>query len=247
MSTIAVIPARGGSKGLPKKNIIDLAGQPLISYTIEAAKNANLVEQVVVSTDSDEIAKVALEYGAKVVKRPPNISKDDSPIEDAVRHVVRTLGRNSIDAVVLLQANVPIRKLGQIDHCLNRLVETGSNSVGTVYEVDQRPELMKMLQGDHLIPCSTPNEYRRQDFPPYYLLDGAVLAIRSDTLFDTEGILGAHRFLGDKVSAVVEEPIFSIELDDYFDFLVANAVIAYIRSGKIRFDKLGVSRHEILV
>ena len=247
MRAIAVIPARGGSKGLPKKNIIDLAGQPLISYTIEAAKNANLVEQVIVSTDSDEIAEVALEYGAKVVKRPPNISKDESPIEDAVRHVVRTLGRNSTDAVVLLQANVPIRKLGQIDHCLNRLVETDSNSMVTVYEVDQRPELMKMFQDDHLVPCSTPTEYRRQDFLPYYLLDGAVQVIRTDTLFDTEGNLGAHRYLGDKVSAVVEEPIFSIEVDDYFDFVVANAVIANIRSGKVRFDKLGVSRNEVLV
>ena len=230
MKILIVIPARGGSKGLPNKNIMPLLGKPLIGYTIDAAKESTLCDKIVVSTDDRQIASCAQDYGIPVIMRPAEFSRDDSPIEQALRHAVRYLKDTEgyePEMVVWLQANVPIRKPGQIDTVIRKVVETGSDSAFTVNEVARRPEFMKKMDQDgRIIPLYKTKEYQRQAFKDkLYVADGAVIAVTTKTLMATEGRLGAHIFLGNDIRGVPEEPQYAIEIDDQFDFDVAMGLL----------------------
>jgi len=229
MKVLTIIPARGGSKGVKNKNIKPLLGKPLIYYTIDAALESNLTDKIVVSTDDDLIAKTCDNYGVQVIRRPPEYSTDSSPIELALRHAVKYLEKNknfSPDIVVWLQANVPIRKKGQIDAVIQKLIDTQADSAITVTEVTQRPELMKkFVDDDQLVALVKTKKYRRQDFSDLYIVDGAVIAVKKDVLMKTEGLTGAHIFLGEDVRGVVEEAKYAIEIDDPFDFEVAEGLL----------------------
>lgn len=230
MKILIVIPARGGSKGLKNKNIMPLLGKPLIGYTIDAAKQSELADKIVVSTDDRDIAACAKEYGIQVIDRPSEYATDEAPIEWALRHAVTRLKENegyAADIVVWLQANVPIRKDGQIDLVIQKLIDMGSDSVLTVTKVTQRPEFMKkMVEGDKIIHMAVPKETRRQEYnEDYYVADGAVIAIRTCVLMQTEGMTGAHIYLGTDIRGVVEEPQYAIEIDDQFDYDVAEGLL----------------------
>ena len=132
---IAIIPARGGSKEIPRKNLKFIYGKPLLAHSIEAAKSSTCIERVIVSTDDEEIAGVAEKYGAEVVMRPESLSTDDSPSEEALIHTVETLERTAsleIGFIVFLQATSPIRPVGVIDKCLKKLRENNGDSLLTV-------------------------------------------------------------------------------------------------------------------
>jgi len=241
MKVLIVIPARGGSKGLPGKNIIDLLGKPLIGYTIDAARRSRLADRIVVSTEDTGIAEVARSLGVQVVPRPEEFATDDAPIEWALRHAVRHLEETegySPGIVVWLQANLPIRKEGQIDTVIRKLRETGADSVITVTEVTRRPEYMKqMVDGDRVIHLATPEKFRRQDYTePLYVADGAVLAMKREVLMGTEGKTGAHVYLGDEIRGVVEEARYAIEIDDPFDYDLALGLmlVGRLKNGEIR-------------
>ncbi|MBW1939394.1 MAG: acylneuraminate cytidylyltransferase family protein [Deltaproteobacteria bacterium] len=229
MNILIIIPARGGSKGLEEKNTKPLAGTPLIGYTIEAALESELADKTVVSTDDKLIGTVSRSYGIQVIDRPAEYSTDTAPIEWALRHAVRYLEESenySADIVVWLQANVPIRKKGQIDAVIKKLINTKADSVITVTEVTQRPEhVMKMINGNRVIQLARGKEIRRQDFRPLYIADGAVLAMRTDVLMRTEGMTGAHVYLGEDIRGVAEEPEYAIEIDNQFDFDVAEGLL----------------------
>jgi CMP-N,N'-diacetyllegionaminic acid synthase len=230
MKIVIVIPARGGSKGLKNKNIMPLLGKPLIGYTIEAAKESVLADKIVVSTEDANIAACATSYSIPVIKRPEEYATDEAPIEWALRHTVTTLKETegySADIVVWLQANVPIRKPGQIDKVIQKLIDTGSDSVLTVTTVTQRPEFMKkMVEGDKIIHMAVPKETRRQEYKDdFYVADGAVIAIRTHALIQTEGMTGAHIYLGTDIRGVVEEPQYAIEIDDQFDYDIAEGYL----------------------
>jgi len=192
VKVVAIIPARGGSKGMKDKNIAPLMGKPLISYTILAAMDATLVDKVVVSTDEKKIADVAKKFSIQVIDRPKEYATDEAPIEWALRHAVDCLeeNENSIyDIVVWLQANVPVRKKGMIDDVIRKLIDTKADSVITVTEVTQRPEYMMEIDGDKIINLPKIKEYRRQDFKnSLYIPDGAVLAMKRDVLMDSAGV-----------------------------------------------------------
>ena len=234
MNILIIIPARGGSKGLKEKNIKLLAGKPLIGYTIEAALESELADKIVVSTEDEKIAEVSRNYGIQVIDRPVEYSTDDAPIEWALRQAVRYLEESenySADVVVWLQANVPIRKRGQIDAVIQKLIDTGADSVITVTEVTQRPEFMMKINGDRVTQFARGKETRRQEFSePLYNADGAVLAMRTKVLLGTEGMTGAHVYLGEDIRSVVEEPQYAIEIDDQFDFDVAEGLLLNRRS-----------------
>lgn len=133
MKAIAIIPARGGSKRLPRKNLRPLCGVPLVAWSIRAARDARMVSEVYVSTDDLEIAMEAERYGAKAVMRPPEISGDDARIEDALRHVLKMAVQEQPDVVVTLQPTSPIRAEGLIDRCVIALRDSPSlNSTFTV-------------------------------------------------------------------------------------------------------------------
>ena len=215
---------------MKEKNIKLLAGEPLIGYTIEAALESELADKIVVSTEDEKIAAVSRGYGIQVVDRPTEYATDDAPIEWALRHVVRYLEESEnylADIVVWLQANVPIRKRGQIDNVVRRLIDTGADSVLTVTEVTQRPEYtMRMVDGDRVASFAGGEEFRRQEFEPLYIADGAVIAMTTEALLGTEGMTGAHVYMGEDVRCIVEEPHYAVEIDDQFDFDVAEGLLA---------------------
>lgn len=213
---------------MPNKNIRMLFGKPLIAYTIEKALESRLCSEVVVSTDSPAIAKVARDYMVDVIMRPEELALDVSPIDDALRHAVRFFQSQkgfSTNIVVLLQANVPLRKKGEIDEVIERLINTDdATAVATVYAVEQRPEWMKVMEHNtgKIKPFMGHSDlYRKQDLPELYLLDGAIIAVRAHTLMGTEGIKKAHGYLGDSIYPVIHDSKYSIEIDEEKDFEVA--------------------------
>lgn len=231
MKVLTIIPARGGSKDIKDKNIAPLLGKPIIAYTIEAALESKLTDKIVVSTEDKKIAEVSRKYGIQVIDRPAKYATDTAPIEWALRHAVRYLERKerySPDIVVWLQANVPIRKNGQIDNVIQKLIDTNADSVITVTQVTQRPEFMKkMVKGDRIMHLAKPKKYRRQDYAaePLYVADGAVLAMKKEVLMKTEGMTGAHVYLGNDIRGIIEEPKYAIEVDEPFDLDVAEGLL----------------------
>lgn len=228
MKILCVVPARGRSKRIKNKNLRILLGKPLISYSIESALKSKLCDKVIVSTDSKKIATVAKTYGADVIMRPQRLALDDSPIDDSLRHAISYLKKNenfNPDIVVLLQANVPVRKNGEIDEALRRLIENkNASSVVTAYAVDQRPEWAKYIDQKtmKIKPFMIPTEsYRKQDLPELFLLDGAIAAVRTDILIKTKGLKKIHAYLGDRIIALVHNKKYAVEVDEEDDFELA--------------------------
>lgn len=173
--TLGIIPARGGSKGVKFKNKRHLAGKPLIVWTIEAALRARNVSEIVVTTDDQEIADIAIENGVRVVLRPNEISGDKSLVIDAIRHVVKSLD-TSFDAFVLLQPTTPNRSFDDIDQIISLYYESGNKPVCSVVKVDdEHPSRMYNMTNDNVLAAMSPEmaAMRRQDVPPVYLRNGA--------------------------------------------------------------------------
>ena len=226
---VGIIPARGGSDRLKDKNILTLCGKPLIAYTIEAAQKAESLDRVIVSTDSKDIAAVSRKWGVEVVMRPAGLASATSPIDDSLRHVVTHLEETEgyqTDIVVLMQANVPIRANGVIDKVVDTALKTGADSVATAYEVNQHPEWMKRLISDRAVPYMKPSgSYRMQDLEKLYLIDGAAAAIRTNTLMKTRGNKTVHAYLGQDIRLVIQDRIYSIEIDDEDDLKMAKSLL----------------------
>jgi len=238
MRVLCVIPARGGSKRMPDKNIRILCNKPLIAYSIESALESKLCNKVIVSTDDPKIASISKKYGADVVVRPDSLAADTSPLDGALRHAVKFFEKEeafSTDIVVLLQANVPVRKKGEIDKVLNNLIKTNNaTAVATVYAIDQRPEWMKTIDaktGEIKSLMEPKNLYRKQDLPELYLLDGAIIAIRTQTLMETEGVKKVHGYLGDRIYPFIHDVKYSIEIDEEKDFEIAEYYLRKEQAG----------------
>lgn len=205
---IAIIPARGGSKGLPGKNIRILGGKPLIAWTIEAAHGSRYLDRVILSSDDDEIISVAAEYKCDIpFKRDSNLAADDTPsIEVVIDALKRCPG---YDWVVLLQPTSPLRTFEDIDRTIEQLATLNASACVTVCEAEQSPYWMFVL-GDEarllpIIPAS--NFTRRQDLPPAYVLNGAVYIARIDWL------LNERTFLSKDTVAYIMPSARSIDID----------------------------------
>lgn len=173
---IAIIPARGGSKGIPRKNIIDVAGKPLIAYTIETALSSRYLDRVIVSTDDVEIAEVSKQYGAEVpFLRPAHLATDEANTIDTVMDTLERVDK-TYDYVVLLQPTQPLRTAQQIDEAIQQVVEKNQSSLVSVEEVTDHPILYrKMTKEGKLLPLLNRNStVRRQDFEPYYKVNGLI-------------------------------------------------------------------------
>jgi CMP-N-acetylneuraminic acid synthetase len=179
VDVLGLIPARGGSKGIPRKNLAPLAGRPLLAWTVDAARGAGELTRVVVSTDDDEIAAAA---GVEVLRRPPELAGDDTPMLDVVRHAVSELRP---DVVVLLQPTSPLRRSEHVDACVRLLLESGADAVVSVVEVPHRyrpDSLMDVVDGRVVARGSART---RQEKERVYARNGpAVLARRADRLGD---------------------------------------------------------------
>ena len=224
---VAIIPARGGSKGVPRKNIKLLAGKPLIAYTIETALNSKLLDRIIVSTDDREIAEIARSYGAEVpFIRPKELAEDDVPDLPVFQHALRYLEENEnwqADIAVNLRPTAPFRTSKHIDDAIRKLIETGADSVRTVCEVEHHPYWMKTLEGDKaipLIPGKTEDIfYQRQLLPPVYRLNGVVDVMRR------KFIMEENMLFGPDTRVLIIDSIRSFDIHTPFDFFIAELII----------------------
>jgi CMP-N-acetylneuraminic acid synthetase len=198
---LGVTLARGGSKGVPRKNVRPIHGRPLIAWTIDAAKASRLIERYVVSTEDPEIAAVARHLGVEVLDRPAKLADDEAMPVAVLGHM---LTRIDADTVVLLQATSPIRDPGLIDRCIQRFFETGVDSVATGFMCKFAPY--------------GKNALRRQDLEGFFYDDGNVYVMRAD-------ILRAGDRYGTRVEPVLLDREQNVEIDDEFDFWVAEQVL----------------------
>jgi CMP-N-acetylneuraminic acid synthetase len=175
---LALIPARGGSKGIKDKNITDLGGKPLIAYSVECGLHSKYVDSVVVTTDSAKIAEVAKQCGARVpFLRPAELASDTAKTLDAVLHAVKTLEGmgESYDLLLLLQPTQPLRTSEDVDGAIEAYFALGGEDLVSVCEVSDHPILIRTIeQGrlQNLLSCSS--TCRRQDMPAYYRINGCI-------------------------------------------------------------------------
>jgi N-acylneuraminate cytidylyltransferase len=222
-SVLGVILARGGSKGLPRKNVRDLAGKPLIAWTIEAGQEAEYLDRLILSSDDDEIMAVAKEYGCEVpFRRPPELARDDTPSIDALLHAIDQVDR--YDYVVLLQPTSPLRTADDIDAAIETCLEKDAPACVTVTEAEEPPHWMYTLDADsHLQPILEESVQRRQGAPDVYVLNGAVYVARTSWLRETRS------FLHDETVASPMPREGSVDVDDELDARVAEMTLQSVR------------------
>jgi len=223
---LGIIPARGGSKGIPAKNRRMLVGKPLVAHTIEAALRCAHHLRVVVSTDCKEIAEISRSSGAEIpFMRPKELARDDTPTYPVVRHVLRDLKELDgyvPDLVVLLQPTSPLRGSELIDQGIRLLLEENADSVVSVCEAEHSPYWMYTTTGDRrIVPLieSAPACLHRQDLPSVYRLNGALYVLRADSLGTRESLLGID------TCALVMSQEESVDIDDEIDFLLAETLL----------------------
>lgn len=228
MTLLAIIPARGGSKGVPRKNIKLLAGKPLIAWTIEAAHACADVSRVIVTTEDEEIAAVAKEWGADVpFMRPAALAQDDTPGMSPILHTLQWLTEHEAyhpDWVMVLQATSPLRTNEDIAGAI-ALTKAGAPSVVSVTEASPHPYLMKQIGEDGTLqtfvtPPKT-DDHRRQAFPAVYALNGAIYLSRC------ESVLKHETFLLPDTQAYIMPPERSIDIDTPWDFHLADLIIQH--------------------
>jgi CMP-N,N'-diacetyllegionaminic acid synthase len=180
---LAIIPARGGSKGLPRKNIINLSGKPLISWTIEASLKSKYITKTIVSSDDDEILDISKKCGAEIIKRPNSLSGDTSTSESVVEHVINHLlsRKEKFDILILLQPTSPLRTFQDIDMAFDIMNNSDSTALISGYKVDSK-FLKILVEGDKgYIGGIMNNKYlftRRQDLPKVYDSNGAIYIVK---------------------------------------------------------------------
>ena len=186
-NVIAIIPARGGSKGIPRKNIRLLAGKPLIAYTTEAALQSEYLDRIIVSTDDEEIAEITKSFGAEVpFLRPMELARDDSPTIDVLIHAIEWLENNDKyipDIIVLLQPTSPLTIAKDIDTAIELYIEKKADAVVSVCEAEHSPYWMHKIENGRLVDfVETIYESRRQDLPTVYRRNGAIWIASKDIL-----------------------------------------------------------------
>jgi len=226
--TLAIIPARGGSKGVPRKNIRPLAGKPLIVYTIEAALAVrHLLYRIIVSTDDQEIASVACQHGAEVpFVRPAELSGDGVPTAPVLQQAVRFVEQQDgvqVRWVLLLQPTSPLRSPQDIEVALSLAEEGETDSVISVVQVSAgHPIQMKRIENDRLLPyCIEEKEgIRRQDLLPHaFLRNGAIYLTKRDVLMETNSIWGRS------IRPYVMPEERSVNIDGELDLKMAEMIL----------------------
>lgn len=206
---LGITPARGGSKGILRKNIKMIAGKPLIAWTIEAAKKSKLLDKYIVSTEDKEIAEISAKFGAEALERPVDFATDEASTLSVLQHAIEQI---PCDIVVLLQATSPMRKSGLIDDCISEFKKNGYDSLATGF-------ICKYIEYNKDVEYSKDNkELRRQDIEGFFYDDGNVYVIKTDL------IRRGNRY-GKKIGRKIISRRENVEIDDEFDFWVAEKIL----------------------
>ncbi len=208
---LGITPARGGSKSIPRKNIKEICGKPLIAWTIEAAKKAKLLDRYVVSTEDKEIAKIAKKYGAEVITRPQELATDEATTLSVLQDILR---KTDADVVVLLHCTSPVRDDDLIDSCIRRFYETGADSLATGFVCN-------------LFEWGTYSA-RRQELKGFFHDDGNVYVIKAE-------LIKSGKLWGNKMEKLIISREQNFEIDDEFDFWL-NEQILKLRVSKRSSD-----------
>ena len=215
---LAVIPARGGSKRLPRKNILDLNGKPLIAWSIKAGLKSKYIDKVVVSSDDKEVLDISQDYGADTIKRPDSLASDTATTFDAIKHTIQNVKK--YDYIILLQATSPLRDEKHIDGAIELLESKNADAVVSVCEMDHSPlwsnTLDDSLSMKSFLRDGVLNK-RSQDLEEYFRLNGAIYICEIDKFLKEKSF-----FLKDNVFAYKMDRENSIDIDDRYDFDLAN-------------------------
>lgn len=214
---LAIIPARGGSKRLPRKNILDLAGKPLIAWSIEAGLQSKYIDKVVVTSDDEEILNISKIFGAEIIKRPDELANDIATTFDAIKHAIDSLEK--YEFIVLLQPTSPLRNKLHIDEAIELLHVKNADAIISVCKVEHNPLWCNTLPNDksmnHFIRDEIKNK-RSQDLEDYYRLNGAIYICKTEKL-----LYETTFFIKESIFAYEMDRKSSIDIDEEEDFSVA--------------------------
>ena len=222
---LAVIPARGESKNIPRKNIKLLAGKLLLLYTVDEARKSSYIDRLIVSTDDDEIAEIASRYDVEVIMRPPAYATDTAPTELALIHVVETLREDEdyeADVVVTLEPTSPLRTSHLIDRCIEQLEISDADSVISVTRTSSLVGRVRDGQFEYLIKNQS---RRRQDRKHLYKESSAVYVTEVATLLNHKSVLGK------KLHVVISGEEEGLDINTPLDFVIAEAVMRWRQQG----------------
>lgn len=227
MKILAVVPARGGSKGVPGKNIRPILGKPLMAYTIESGLKSKRITDLVVTTDSEEIRSIAMKYGAQApFLRPAELAGDRALAIPTIQHAVKEMEKlrgYEYDYIIMLQPTSPMKTAEDIDHALDKLIAEKADGIISVVNVDNNhPMKMKVFLGEDgkdgkLVDYSPPpyENCPRQLLPPVFIVNGALYATKRDVF------MNKNSFQGDNCIGFEMPHDKSINIDTEFDFLLA--------------------------
>ena len=225
LNILAIIPARAGSKGIKDKNIIDLNGKPLIAHSIEVGLKSKYINKVVVSTDGEEIAKVAKEYGAQVpFLRPKYLASDTAKTIDSVIHCIEMLKRQGeeYDYMVLLQPTQPLRQAWHIDEAIELILEKDEEALVSVSKVKDHPILMRTIDSNgyaiNLLEGSSTK--RRQEFPDFYKVNGAIYINKINENLNNDTSLNDNKLV------YVRDEKYDVDIDEMLDLQIAEIMMS---------------------
>lgn len=224
MNILALIPARGGSKGVPGKNMRKIEGHPLVSYAIEVAKKSKYINKIVVSTDDEKIADIAREYKAQVpFMRPKELAADNVSDFPVIEHAVEWFNNrdDKIDYVVFLRPTHIFRKASDINRAIEKMINSNFDSIRGISKAVYSPYWMKKIRGDKLVSFVENNEYeycRRQDLPEAYQANGTVEVIKAETILEKKSLYG------ERIGFVKMGEVAVLDLDTELDFKIVEAL-----------------------
>jgi N-acylneuraminate cytidylyltransferase len=228
---IALIPARGGSKGIRRKNIYPLYGKPLIAYTIEESLKSMyldcLIDCVIVSTEDQEIANISKKYGARVIERPEILAQDETPMDKVVLHIIDTLEHqiNEQTIIVLLQPTSPLRNSQDIQNAIDLFQKNECDSVISFFGAEKTIFWAHKIENGYLQPINEnfSKKIRRQDLEKFYLPNGAIY------VSTVKNLKKNGSFYSGKILPYLMPDIRSIDIDDDSDIIMAEAILSYLQ------------------
>lgn len=218
---LAIIPARGGSKRLPRKNALNLNGKPLVAWSIEAGLKSKYIDKVVVTSDDAEILEIAKQYKADIIHRPNELANDTATTFDAIKHTIDNC--KNYNYIVLLQATSPLRDEKHIDEAIKLLESKKADAVVSVCEMDHSPLWSNTLDESLSMVGFLKDEAlnkRSQDLEKYYRLNGAIYICKTEKLLKEKSF-----FLKENIFSYAMDRKSSIDIDEEIDFKIAKAFL----------------------